>query len=88
MKKILVTLLIAAAFVSCAKSNIDEDVYGQIRTVIFEEIAVKGIDHKLSGEEKKLIMADILKKYKIDVNLYTAFMKNGHSEDYNYIFGN
>ena len=87
VKKIIMIIFIAAtAFSACSKAQMDEDSYTILRDQIFETIAVKGIDHKLSADDKKKILSDDLKKYKIDFDLFCNYIQNKHSEDYKYIF--
>jgi len=87
VKNFIVIIFIASlAFTACSKAQMDEESYTILRDQIFENIAVKGIDHKLSSEEKKIILSDDLKKYKIDFDLFCNYMQNKHSDDYKYIF--
>ncbi len=87
VKKIIAIIFIASAvFTACSKAQMDEESYTILREQIFENIAVKGIDHKLTSAEKKAILTDDLKKYKIDFDLFCNYMQNKHSDDYKYIF--
>ncbi|MBP8083445.1 MAG: hypothetical protein KAZ87_09630 [Spirochaetes bacterium] len=87
MKKIIMLIfIVSAAFSACSKTQMDEESYNILREQIFENIAVKGIEHKLTADEKKKILSEDLKKYKINFDLFCNYMQNNHSEDYKYIF--